>query len=258
MGSACETWLNCNIAQLQWSDARSASLLLKHKYLAAIKNRMMTLAPPQRADRVLLHGISWEQFENILRDLGDRRAARIAYYEGTLEIMTPLPEHEYFKETIGDAVKDIAEVLEQDYESYGSTTWRRQIKQAGVEPDNCFYFQNEALVRGRLDLDLAHVPPPDLALEIDITRKSLDRFPIYARLGVPELWCYEDSTLRIYQLQRDESSTFGGDRYIETERSAIFPNLNIRELPQLIEAHRAEGRLALRRSIRIWAKAQVD
>ncbi|MGB3494941.1 MAG: Uma2 family endonuclease, partial [Elainellaceae cyanobacterium] len=151
----------------------------------------MTLSTSQRADRVLLHDVSWAQFENILRDLGDRRSARIAYCDGMLEIMTPLPEHEYFKETIGDAVKDIAEVLEQDYESYGSTTWRRQMKQVGLEPDNCFYFQNEALVRGKLEFDLNVDPPPDLALEIDLTSKSLDRLPIYQRLGIPELWCYE-------------------------------------------------------------------
>lgn len=93
-----------------------------------------------RADRVLLYNISWQQFENLLKDLGDHRAARIAYDRGTLEILSPLPKHEYFKETISTAVKDMAEILEIDYESYGSTTWRREIKQAGIEPDNCFYF----------------------------------------------------------------------------------------------------------------------
>ena len=213
---------------------------------------------PQRADRVLIHGISWEQFENILHDLGNHRAARIAYFDGTLEIMSFLPGHEYFKEMLGTAIKDIAEVLGQNYESYGSTTWRRQIKQAGLEPDNCFYFQNEALVRGKLNFDLNYDPPPDLALEIDITSKSLDRFPIYVRLGVPELWCYENRSLKIYQLQSDTSSALVSDRYVETERSAIFPMLNIRELPQLIEAHRSEGQLALRRSLRAWVKAQIN
>jgi Uma2 family endonuclease len=203
-----------------------------------------------RADRVLLYNISWQQFENLLKDLGDRRSARIAYDRGTLEIMTPLPEHEYFKETIGDAVKDIAETLELDYESYGSTTWRREIKQAGLEPDNCFYFQNEALIRGKLNFDLNQDPPPDLALEIDITSKSLDCFPIYARLGVPELWCYDDGALKIYHLQHD--------RYVEAERSLVFPMLEIQKLPQIIEAHRNTGRLALRRAVREWARESVN
>lgn len=204
--------------------------------------------PP--GQRLLLHAVSWEAFEAILQELGDRRSARIAYCDGMLEIMSPSPEHEYFKETLGDAIKDIAETLELDYESYGSTTWRKQAEQAGLEPDNCFYFQNEAQIRGKLQFDLHQDPPPDLALEIDITNQSLARFPIYARLGVPELWCYDTGTLTIYHLQNGQ--------YVAVEQSTIFPNLNIGRLPQLIEAHRSTGRLALRRSIRAWVREQME
>lgn len=208
------------------------------------------VATLRQADRVVLHSISWEQFERLLEDLGDHRAARIAYDNGTLEIMTPLPEHEHFKEVIGDAVKDIAEELELDYESYGSTTWRNRVKMAGVEPDNCFYFQHEAAVRGRLDVNLSQGdPPPDLVLEIDMTSKSLDRFPIHARLEVPELWCYNEDELKIYHLQ--------AGAYVEAETSLALPLLPIRELPQLIEAHRAAGRRAIRRAVREWARSQV-
>lgn len=200
-----------------------------------------------RADRVILHNISWEQYEKLLDDLGERSSARMAYDKGTLEIMTPLPEHEYFKEAISIAVEDAAEELEIDYESYGSTTWRKQIELAGAEPDNCFYFQNEAIIRGRLDLDLGQGdPPPDLVLEIDMTSKSLDRFPIYARLGVPELWCYDDRVLNIYHLQ--------GDGYVRAHKSLALPQLPVQELPQLIESHRAEGRRALRQAVRKWAR----
>ncbi|MEM8637289.1 MAG: Uma2 family endonuclease [Cyanobacteria bacterium P01_G01_bin.54] len=206
--------------------------------------------PPKRADRVVLSNISWQQFEDLLAMLGDQRSSRLAYDSGYLEIMTPLPEHEYYRDVIGDAVKDMGDELDLDYESYGSTTWRKKLKQAGVEPDNCFYFQNEALVRGKLEFDLAIDPPPDLALEVDLTNKSLNRFPIYARLGVPELWCYDDGVLTIYQLQQGE--------YCEVEKSSIFPQLVVRALPQLIEAHRLEGRRALRRAVRDWVKGQVS
>jgi len=199
----------------------------------------------KRADRVMLYNISWQQFENLLKDLGDRRSARLAYDQGTLEIMTPLPEHEYYKEVFGIAVQDIAEELELNYESLGSTTWKRESRMAGVEADNCFYFQNEAAIRCRLDLDLRKDPPPDLVLEIDITSKSLDRFPIYARLGVPELWCYDSGELKIYHLQ--------DGKYIESQRSLVFP-LAIRELPKLIEQHRADGRRTIRRVVREWVK----
>lgn len=200
----------------------------------------------RRADRVVLHNISWQQFENLLIDLGEHRAARVAYDDGTLEIMTPLPEHEYYKETLGDSIKDIAEVLERDYESLGSTTWKREIKKAGVESDNCFYFQNEAKVRGKLEFDLSQDPPPDLALEIDVTSKSLSRFSIYARLGVPEIWCYDSGELKIYQIQNQG--------YIEVETSLIFPTLPVQQLPELIEKYRLQGRRAIRRAVRDWAK----
>ncbi|MFP4336305.1 MAG: Uma2 family endonuclease [Halothece sp.] len=204
------------------------------------------LLTQRRADRVVLHNISWQQFENLLVDLGESRAARVAYHDGSLEIMTPLPEHEYYKETISIAIQDIAEVLDQDYESLGSTTWKREIKKAGVEPDNCFYFQNEAKIRGKLEFDLSQDPPPDLVLEIDITSKSLSRFPIYARLGVPEIWCYDSGELKIYQLQNEE--------YIEVETSLVFPTLPIQELPVLIEQYRPQGRRAIRRAVRGWAR----
>ena len=200
----------------------------------------------RRADRVVLYNISWQQFENLLVDLGESRAARFAYDDGTLEIMTPLPEHEYYKEALGDAIKDIAEVLDQDYESLGSTTWKREIKKAGVEPDNCFYFQNEPRIRGKLEYDLNQDPPPDLALEIDVTSKSLSRFSIYARLGVPEIWCYDSGELKIYQLQNEG--------YMEVETSLVFPTLPVQELPALIEQYRPQGRRAIRRAVREWAR----
>ncbi|HHP7243357.1 MAG TPA: Uma2 family endonuclease [Elainellaceae cyanobacterium] len=200
--------------------------------------------PP--GQRLLLHDVSWTEFEAILEELGNHRSTRITYDSGVLEIMAPLPEHEYFKETIGDTVKDIAEELNLDYESYGSTTWRHRARESGIEADNCFYFQNEVAVRGRVDLNLEHDPPPDLALEIDITSKSLARFPIYARLGVPETWCYNEGRLSIYLLQQNQ--------YVEAEQSQVFPNLKVQELPKLMEENRDRGRLALRRAVREWVR----
>lgn len=203
-----------------------------------------------RSDRVVLNDISWEQFERLLEDLGDRRAARITYDNGALEIIAPSPEHEHFKEVIGDAVKDIADELALDYESYGSTTWRKRAAMAGVEPDNCFYFQNEEVVRGRIDIDLSQGdPPPDLALEIDVTNKSLNRLPIYARLEVPELWCYDSGALKIYHLQEGE--------YVEASASLALPQLPIQDLPQLIEANRTAGRRAIRQAVREWVRRQL-
>lgn len=202
-----------------------------------------------KADRVVLYHISWEQFNNLLKDLGNNRSARIAYDRGTLEIMTPLPEHEYYKERISDTIKDIAEILDLDFECLDSTTWKREIKKAGVEPDNCFYFQNEPLIRGKLIFNLDEDPPPDLVLEIDLTSKSLDRFPIYARLGVPEIWSYDSGKLNIYQLE--------AETYIKKEKSLIFPSLDIQAIPSLIESYRELGRKNFRKAIKKWVKKQI-
>ena len=220
---------------------------------------MVMLSPRQlmvpAGQSLILDDISWQDFEEILLELGNSRPSRLAYDNGTLEIMTPLPEHEYFKTVIGDVVKDVADELEQDYESYGSTTWRRRAKVAGLEPDDCFYFQNEAAVRGRVDLDLQRDPPPDLALEIDVTSKSLDRLPIYARLGGAEVWRYIPGSegglgeLRLYALR--------GDEFEEVRASLVFPQLPIQELPALIERHRYEGRRALRRATRVWVRGNL-
>ena len=185
-----------------------------------------SLQDTQVGHSVLLHNISWQQYEELLEILGDRPSTRIAYDNGTLEIMTPLPEHEYFKQSLGLAVNDIADELEMDYDSYGSTTWKKELKKAGAEPDDCFYIQNEPLIRGKLAFDLTVDPPPDLVIEIDYTSKSLERLPIYARLGVPEIWRYCEGVLTIYLLD--------GASYRESPTSLAFPQLPIQELPQII------------------------
>lgn len=215
--------------------------------MVTIQLRQLEVPPGQR---LVLHDVNWAEFNAILAELGEQRSTRIAYDHGLLEIMAPLPEHEYFKETMGDAVKDISEELDLDYESYGSTTWRKQAAQAGIEPDNCFYVQNEALVRGKLTLDLDQDPPPDLALEIDLTSKSIHRFSIYARLGIPEIWCYDQGQLTVYRLQSES--------YQSVAQSLVFPMLKVQELPRLIEAHRTQGRLALRRAVRAWVRNQIQ
>jgi Uma2 family endonuclease len=195
---------------------------------------------------VLLQNVSWQQFKDILSELGEQRSSRVAYYDGILEIMVPLPEHEYFKSSIGDLVKDLADELGIEYECFGSTTWKKQKGAAGAEPDECFYIQNFPAIRGRLDIDLSQDPPPDLVLEIDITSKSLDSLLIYARLGVSEVWRYDRNQLLIYQLVNE--------RYVETQTSLAFPEFPINSLPNFIKQNLADGRRALRQSFRMWVR----
>lgn len=220
--------------------------------MVAIQLQQLEILPGRT---VLLRDVTWVEFEMILAEVAATHSARLAYDSGWLEIIVPLPEHEYFKQSLSVDIEDIAEVLHPNYESYGSTTWRQQSQrqqsqQAGLASDNCFYFQNEALICGKLDINLAQDPPLDLALEIDITSKSLDRLPIYARLGVPEIWCYGAATLKVYQLQ--------AGRYVESDRSLVFPMREIHQLPQLIEAYCNLGRLSFRQAVRNWVERQME
>ena len=122
--------------------------------------------------RVLLSNVSWQEFEAILKDLGEHRSSRVAYDKGTLEIMTPLPEHETNKVLIGDLVKILLEELDIKFWPLGSTTFKNEEMVKGIEPDDCFYIQNEAAVRGKKRLNLTVDPPPDLVLEIDVTSRT--------------------------------------------------------------------------------------
>jgi len=174
----------------------------------------------QPGHQLLLEDVSWQQFETILTELGEHRAARLSYSNGRLEIMVPLPEHEKAKEIIGDIVKILLSERGINYESLGSTTLKNERMTQGVEPDTCFYIQNSALIIGKNRLDLTVDPPPDLAIEIDLTsRTQLDNYQI---LGVPELWRYAGRGLKINVLQDGQ--------YVESDSSPTFPDIPIIEL----------------------------
>ncbi|MEH1819498.1 MAG: Uma2 family endonuclease [Nostoc sp.] len=192
-----------------------------------------------------LREISWAEFEAILEELGDHRAARVAYYQGVLEIRMPSPEHEVNKELIGDMVKILLDELELDWEPYGSTTFKRTLMAAGVEPDTCFYIQNARQMIGKRRLDLSVDPPPDLAIEIDVTSKT--QLSAYVALGVPELWCYGGGKLQVFVLNQKE--------YIEVETSPIFGNLPVIEgILQFLQSSLTEGSSTARRAFRLWVR----
>ncbi len=203
--------------------------------------------PP--GQRVLLQDVSWQEFERILEELGDRRSARIAYENGTLEIMTPLPEHEANKEVIGDLLKALLEELEIEFLTLGSTTFKNQQMLQGIEPDQCFYIQNEFKVRGKDRLDLSIDPPPDLAIEIDLTSRTHPT--IYQALGVLELWRFEKGTLQINVLRHG--------KYEISERGEIFAALPIAQvIPYYREQSRIIGRNAALKAFRQWIRQQTE
>jgi len=207
--------------------------------------KRITVPPGQR---VLLSDVSWQEFEAILEDLGDRRASRVAYDNGTLEIMTPLPEHETNKELVSDLVKALLEELDIEFCPLGSTTFKNEEMNKGIEPDNCFYIQNEAAVRGKNRLDLTVDPPPDLALEIDVTSRTHPS--IYEALGVPQLWRFENGKLQINVLREG--------KYIKCESSPTFQNLPlIQVIPQYLNQCRTVGRNKTMKAFRAWVRDQL-
>ena len=199
--------------------------------------------------RTVLHNISWQTFEALLQETGEDRGSRFAYDGGTLEIMTPLFEHENPKSNFGNFIVALAEELEIEIKSAGSTTLKRRITNRGIEPDNCYYIQNEPAVRSRQELDLETDPPPDLAIEIDITSSSVNKFRIYSTLGVPELWRYNGRDLKFYQLVEGQ--------YVECEFSLAFPLVSVTDMSRFIEQSKTIGEIALLKSFRAWVRDRM-
>jgi Uma2 family endonuclease len=181
----------------------------------------ITLSP---GSVVTIPNITWLEFESILQELGEKRRTRIAYSNSTLEIMVPLLDREIPKDLISDIVKNLLKSAGRRYEPFGSTTFKREGA-AGVEPDACFYILNYQRMINRRRL-LPDDPPPDLAIETDVTSKT--KIDAYKIIGVPEVWVYDSGRLRIYLLQDGE--------YVESDMSPNFPEIAIAQLlPAIVE-----------------------
>jgi Uma2 family endonuclease len=159
--------------------------------------------------RVVIHGVPWQTYSAI-RELLDSPGLRMTYIEGTLELMTPSPLHELRKKTIARLVEVFA--LERDVPlvGYGSTTFRREAKERGLEPDECYVLGGELR------------DAPDIALEVVVKSGGIAKLPIYAGLGVREVWFFHNERFRLYRLD--------GDRYVEIAGSELVPALDFEVL----------------------------
>src|SRR5579863_6954772 len=163
-----------------------------------------TLLPPplpslDETQHFVLEDASWELYEKLLRDIGDR-PIRVTYDSGRMEIMAPSAEHEAPKKLIAGLIEGLCFELRIPIVCLGSTTFRQKIKAKGLEPDECYYIQHAAKMRGRKALNLRNDPPPDLALEVELTTRWIPREPVYASLGVPEVWRYDGKRLQCLHL----------------------------------------------------------
>jgi Uma2 family endonuclease len=195
-------------------------------------------------ERTFLQGISWNLYENLLSEIGDDGKARLSYYRGDLEFMTPLPSHENYNRQIERAIVVLAEEQDLDYNLFGSMTIKRPDLEAGKEPDSCYYITNEAAVRGKTKLDFTQDPPPDLAVEIDITSSSINQLALYATLGVGEVWRYDGEVLAFYHLQSGE--------YAIVDRSPTFPILSPDRVLEFLTDCQTDGVNQAVKNLRKW------
>jgi Uma2 family endonuclease len=207
---------------------------------------MATVQTPP-TQRLVLYGVDWRDYTRMLRAFANRRAVRLTYDRGVLEIMVLTHEHESDNHILGRFVITLTEECGLPVKGGGSTTMRRRRRQRGLEPDECYWIANEHLVRGKKKIDLRRDPPPDLALEIDVTHSSLDRLAIYAALNVPEVWQLEGQTIVCYLLGSD-------GRYTASNQSKAFPGLNPADLIPFLALRGQMDENAVVREFRNWVR----
>ncbi|MGI8639913.1 MAG: Uma2 family endonuclease [Pyrinomonadaceae bacterium] len=196
---------------------------------------------------ILLNDISWEEYELFLQDFAEQPHWRIAYNEGRLEIMPTTPEHEDYSFSFHNFVLAYCENFDMELEGRGSATFRRQFLKKGIEPDECFYIQSAEKVLGKR-LPTKDFPVPDVAVEIDLSTESLDKFPIYAALQVPEVWIYDGETVSFYELE--------AENYHQISHSRALPLLSAEKLAEFLKLSQTKGQTFALKSFRNWLREQ--
>lgn len=200
----------------------------------------------QLTQLVTLPNISWQTYRAMLTDMGDHRAMRISYNQGTLTLKMPSKLHEIINRVLARIVTTLTEELDLDVVNVGSTTSEREDLAKGAEPDTGFYIQNASVLEG-LDPDIPDNLPPDLVIEVDITSPSTRRLEIYQALGIVEVWRYtKREGLTIYQLQSGE--------YRKTENSLAFSAVTAVQLNDLLTQRQTQTENQVIRSVRSWAQ----
>lgn len=197
---------------------------------------------------VTLHRVAWDEYEELLDEVGEASGLRVSYDDGTLQVMTLSPEHESYVRFFESLMTTIRLRLRVNIRSFGSSTIKRRQRAKGTEPDACFYVQSAAAIGNRMQLDFAADPPPDVAVEVDLHHQSLSKFPIYAALGVPEVWRYDGQQLIIHLLQ--------GETYVAAAQSRALPMLTSRLLTEFLTRLREAGDFQAILAFDEWLQAQ--
>ncbi len=197
---------------------------------------------------VTFHGVSWQEYEDLLNQVGEASGLRISFASGTLTVMTLSTEHEKYADFIKRLVSHLGFQLRINILFFGSATMKKTKGRKGLEPDACFYVQTADRLGNRMQLDFETDPPPDIAVEIDLHHDSSSKLPIYATLGVPEIWRYDGQTSTISVLQEDQ--------YATVPHSQALPLLSSQILTGFLTRLREEGELQVLLAFDEWLQAQ--
>jgi Uma2 family endonuclease len=202
--------------------------------------------PPER---FVLRDVGWTGYQTLLKMVENRRV-RVTYHRGDVELMAPLSIHERYKSLIGRMIDTTTEELEIQVVAVGSTTFNSEELDCGLEPDECYYLTNARQVRDWKRVDLNVDPPPDLAVEVDITSSSINRQGIYANLRVPENWRFDGDTLTVLLLDQERN-------YIPSETSAAFPFVSMNELASFLWGYASGDDTRWGRTFREWVRTTL-
>jgi Uma2 family endonuclease len=197
-----------------------------------------------------LTDVTWEEYEELGDEIGESRpSVRLAYDNGVLEIMTVTRKHEAIKSFAGMMARALAEEMDIEMEECGSTTYKEEKAGKGVDPDECFYVVNPASVIGKDKVEWGVDPPPDIAVEIDVTNPSKMKLGIYAHYGVPEIWLFKGVNARLLRL------TERG--YEDATHSQFFPLLSAEALTRFTALSREAGQSKALKAFRSWVREQA-
>jgi Uma2 family endonuclease len=199
--------------------------------------------------RFVFTNLDWAAYENIVNAVGDKRL-RHTYADGALEIMSPSYAHESYKEFFAQLVLTLAEELGLGIRSSGSMRMKPRLDQLAIEADATFFIAHETEMRGKRDWVLGRDPPPDLAVEIDISNSSIPRLPIYKLLRIPELWRYDGAELSFLALDAN-------GEYSPLEESNAFHHLRPEHLMPFLEDFAVSEQTSVIRGFRKWIADQL-
>lgn len=213
---------------------------------AADYRELIPQLPP--GSKLLLYDVGWDEYDDLVNQMGETSAVRVSYENGRMQIMSPSARHEKYKNLLHDLVLILGDVLNVEVLSYGSTTLKLKASGKGVEADDCFYIQNAVSISTKDDIDLRRDPPPDLVVEIDLTSESTGKLGIYSALGVPEIWRFDGSNCQILVLS--------GEQYGEARSSLAFPFFEGEHISQFVSDSDRDGPRQARLKLRSWLKSR--